>query len=62
MWAFIVLHKYASWMLLYLNTSQLLRGFQLLQEVSPNIPLLLFGTTLTFKIGFQTNIFQLSDF
>ena len=47
---------YVSWKLFCLKTSQLLQGCQLFQEVSPNILLLLFGTTLTFIIGFQTNI------
>ena len=46
---------------LFENISQVLQGCQLFQEVSPNILLLLFGTTLTFIIGFQTNILQLSD-
>ena len=41
---------------LFKNISQVLQGCQLFQEVSPNILLLLFGTTLTFIIGFETNI------
>ena len=46
---------------LFKNISQVLQGCQLFQEVSPNILLLLFATTLTFIIAFQTHILQLSD-